>query len=128
MFNVYEWNKKIYRNEDGSWYKPEENLTDEKLWELFQIKSWPKFKDAYSFHTPPKWNEDVIQFIIQVQKELNNKIEFIQIKEKWCRFTVYFKTADILAENRLKELQKECIDRLISKGVHPPTQGEESNE
>jgi len=127
MFNVDEWNKKIYKNEDGSFV--EGGLNAKHFFEEFGIESFPMFRDKCYYHIPERWADDVRIFLKQAQSELKDKIVFQQIKEKWCWFTVYYTFVDELANNRMKELINECIDRLIAKGVHPPrTNQGESND
>lgn len=124
---VANWNNKIYWNEDGT--KADGDIQSQDFWDTFGIKSWPTFKNACSYHVPGKWADDVEQFIKQVQLELEGRVSFDQIKEKWCRFTVYYSCIekdDEDAETRMRELIQECIDRLISKGVHPPKQETEN--
>jgi len=117
---VHEWNTKLYWNEDGTRAKP--GFQAEEFWDEFKIKSWPKFQDACAYHIPSKWVYDVRIFVKQVQDELKDRIAFAQIKEKFCRLTVYFNATDEEARTRAHELIQECIDRLINKGVHPPKQ------
>lgn len=117
--NVDEWNKKIYKNEDGSFVE-DSGMHAEEFWNDFGIESYPKFKNRCYSHIPARWREDVKTFLKQVQVELKDRVEFQQIKEKWCWFTVYYTSADEQASARMKELIGECIDRLIAKGVHPP--------
>lgn len=112
------WNKKIYKNEDGTFV--DGGLNPKQFWEEFGIKSFPLFKDRCYYHIPQRWADDVKIFVKQVQDELGDRIEFTQIKEKWCELTVYYSSKDKEAGERLKELKKECVDRLIEKGVHPP--------
>lgn len=119
MIYVDEWNAKIYRNDDGTFVEGN-SLSPKELWEEFQIKSGPMFENACRSHIPVKWNDDVRLFLKQVREELGDRISFTQIKEKWCELTVYASAKDDDAENRLRELKKECVDRLIEKGVHPP--------
>lgn len=115
--NIDEWNRKIYKNEDGS--SVGDGLNAKEFYEEFGIESAPLFRDRCYFHIPERWAEDVRVFIHQVQSELGNRIDFTQIKEKWCILTVYYDFADEEADKRLKELQKECVGRLAAKGVHP---------
>ena len=116
--DVNEWNKKIYREENGE-FAEGDRLNDVKLWEEFQIKSGPKFRDACWSGVPVKWCEDVRLLLQQVKSELGDRIEFEQIKEKWCYLTIYFTAKDKEAEKRFLELRGECINRLIEKGIHP---------
>jgi hypothetical protein len=119
MPDINEWNEKIYRNSDGKFVEGP-SLGPKEFWEEFQIKSGPMFKDACWSHIPVKWTDDVRLFLKQVREELGDRVSFSQIKEKWCELTVYASTKDDAARDRLCELEKECIDRLIEKGVHPP--------
>jgi len=114
------WNQKIYWNEDGT--RAENGFRAEEFWDEFGIESWPKFKDACAYHIPGKWADDMTIFVKQVQEKLGDRVTFGQIKEKFCRLTVYFDYADKEAQARMYELIQECIDRLIIKGVHPPKQ------
>ena len=116
--NVNEWNAKIYKDENGNFVEGEK-LDDEVLWNEFGIKSWPKFRDACASHLPVKWTEDVRLLLKQTKEELGDKITFDQIKEKWCYLTIYFKAADEQAAKRFNELEQECVQRLIDKGIHP---------
>jgi len=118
MFDVNKWNAKIYRDENGEFVEGDK-LDDEKLWEEFGIKSGPKFRDACWSGVPVKWTDDVRFLIKQVKDELKDRIEFAQIKEKWCRLTIYFTAKDKEAEKRFVELKRECISKLIEKGIHP---------
>jgi hypothetical protein len=126
-YGIDEWNKKIYKNEDGSFVQDQMNAKE--FWEEFQIESFPMFKDKCYYHIPARWRDDVKIFLKQVQAELKDKVEFQQIKEKWCWLTVYYTFVDEVSNQRMKELINECIDRLIAKGVHPPRQNRgESND
>lgn len=116
-FCVDEWNKKIYKNEDDSFVGG--GLGAKEFFEEFGIKSGPLFEDKCWSHIPERWADDVRLFIKQVQSELKDQVEFGQIKEKWCRLTVYYCAENENANKRVKELINECIDRLIAKGVHP---------
>ena len=111
------WNRKIYRDDVGNFV--EGGLKAQQFWDEFKIESGPLFKDQCYSHIPEKWADDVRLFIKQVQSELGSRIIFKQIKEKWCWLTVYYGVTDIEADNRLKELERECMDRLIQKGIHP---------
>lgn len=122
---INEWNEKIYRNEDGS--EVEGRLGADEFWDEFQIKSWPKFRDACAFHIPGKWAEDVREFLTRVRDELGDKVQFAQIKEKFCQLTVYNSCADEETRERLNELKIECVRNLIKKGVHPPIQEKEND-
>ena len=117
--DLSDWNKKIYRNEDGSFVGG--GLHAEELWEEFGIKSGPKFERACWSHIPERWAEDVRVFIREVQAELGDRVVFEQIKEKFCDLTVYCRCVDDYARKRLLELKQECVERLINKGVHPQT-------
>lgn len=117
-YSVDEWNKKIYKNEDGSFVQ-DSGMHAKEFWEDFEIQSFPLFKDRCYSHIPSRWRDDVKIFLKQVQAELKDKVEFQQIKEKWCWFTVYYTFVDETANERMKELINECIDRLVVKGVHP---------
>lgn len=120
---VDDWNNKIYRNPDGT--PVVGGISGSDFWNEFGIESWPVNKRACASHIPERWADDVEKFIVQVQTELEGRIEFHQIKEKFCRLTVYFGyDNDEDAKNRMYELINECIERLISKGVHPPKTGE----
>ena len=126
MYDVNEWNRIIYRNDDGSFVEGDQ-LTPDKLWTEFGIKSFPKFRESCSSHIPIKWTDDVRAFLAQVRVELGDRIAFTQLKEQWCVLVVYFEAKDTEAENRLLELKRECVDRLITKGIHPDNKGD-SNE
>ena len=112
------WNKKIYRNDDDTFV--EGGLNAKEFWEEFGIKSGPMFKDCCWSHIPARWADDVRIFIKQVQSELGEQVMFKQIKEKWCNLTVYYSSTDQEAGERMRQLEKECIDRLIAKDLHPP--------
>lgn len=118
MFNVNEWNKKIYKNDDDTFV--EGGMHAKEFYDEFGIESFPLFRDKCYYHVPQKWADDVRIFLKQVKDELGQRIKFQQIKEKWCHFTVYYQAADDDARKRIEELQKECISRLIEKGIHPP--------
>ena len=124
MYDVNEWNKKIYKNADDSFVEGDKITVDE-LWESFKIRSAPKFRDACWSSVPVRWTEDVRTMLCKISDEFKNKIEIQQIKEKWCYLTVYYKLCSSIddkakAEDRIQELIKECKERLILKGVHPP--------
>lgn len=110
------WNKKIYKNEDGSFVCG--GLGAEEFWEEFKIKSAPKFKGACWFHIPERWAKEVREFIRAVQEEFGDKVQFAQIKEKFCWLTVYY-DCDKETRKRVEELRAECIKKLVEKGVHP---------
>jgi hypothetical protein len=118
MYNVQEWNDKIYRNADDSFVGG--GMHAQEFWDEFKIKSYPLFEGRCYFFIPERWAEDVRLFIKQVQTELKDKVEFGQIKEKFCWLTVYYTSFGEDTDVRIKELIDECIDRLILKGVHPP--------
>jgi hypothetical protein len=120
-----EWNRKIYRNEDDS--PAEGNLGADEFWDEFQIKSWPKFKDACAFHIPGKWASDVRELLKSIRSELGNKVSFTQIKEKFCELVIYCSCEDEETRGRFRELQNDCVRKLIEKGVHPPTQEKEND-
>ena len=101
MFNVQEWNQKIYKNADGSFVDGG----------MFPNRCWS--------NVPARWAEDVRIFLKQAKDELGDRITFDQIKEKWCHLTVYSTAADEEAKKRLQELEAECVKRLVVKGVHP---------
>ena len=115
--NINYWNQKIYRNSDDSFV--EGSMGAKEFYEEFGIKSYPLFKDQCYYHVPARWADDVRMFVKQVQSELGDRITFKQIKEKWCWLTVYYSAADQEADERLKQLERECIDRLIAKDLHP---------
>jgi len=123
--HIHEWNRKIYRP-NGEFEK--KTLSAEDLWDKFKIKSGPKFMDACWSDVPNVWVDDVSDFILKVQEELKDKIEFTQIKEKFCQLTVYFTSADENTRKRMNELIEECIGKLIKKGVHPPRLGENNGK
>ena len=117
MGNLQDWNKKIYRDESGDFVKG--NLGAEEFWEEFGIKSGPKFREACWSHIPSKWADDVRLMLKQVQDELDDRISFRQIKEKFCWLTVYYDAKDEEAKTRMDELIVECQDRLGAKDLHP---------
>lgn len=121
---VKTWNAIIYKD-NGIPIKS--SITSEELWDEFKIKSAPKFMDACWSHIPERWSDEVRQFIIIAQRELGDKIKFAQIKEKFCRLTVYFDTNDEHARQRMYELIDECIKKLVNRGVHPPKQEKEND-
>jgi len=117
MDGVRAWNKKIYGNTNGT--IKENGLNADDFWKEFRIKSWPKFCDSCASHIPPTWANEVREMLRIAQKELGQRIKFDQIKEKFCRLTVYYSPADKEAGQRMNELIEECKDKLIKKGVHP---------
>ncbi|MHA2280297.1 MAG: hypothetical protein ACXAC5_05560 [Promethearchaeota archaeon] len=122
MEEVHNWNKIIYKNADGSFVQGDK-ITNDELWESFKIRSHPKFRGACYSHIPVRWTEDVRIMLGKILSEFKDKVEISQIKEKFCRLTVYYKPCSSLgdeAKTRIQELIKECQERLISKGVHPP--------
>lgn len=118
--DVNYWNKVIYKDANGDWAKGNEITVDE-FWDKFQIKSWPKFKDGCACHVPVKWADDVRVMLTRARNELGDRIDFRQIKEKWCTLTVYYSAADEVAQNRMKELISECVEQLQIKKVYPIT-------
>ena len=114
---VGKWNKIIYRS---AGVPIKSSITAETLWADFRIKSAPKFPQECWYHVPEKWVDEVREMITTMQREIGNKVEFKQIKEKLCHLTVYFDTADKHARQRMYELIEECTKKLIEKGVHPP--------
>jgi len=123
---VRDWNKIIYRNDDGSFIK-DRGMEAEDFWKEFSIRSAPKFADACWSHIPARWADEVREMLRKAQQELGEQVEFIQIKEKLCRLTVYYSSADDHAKQRMSELITECTEKLINKGVHPPTQEKEND-
>jgi len=121
---VKTWNEIIYKD-NGIPIKS--SITSEELWDEFGIRSAPKFRDACWSHIPERWANEVKEFITQVQNELGDRIEFVQIKEKFCRLTVYFDYSDESARQRMYELINECTEKLINKGVHPPKQEKDND-
>lgn len=117
MTDINEWNKNIYKNNDGSLFKGEE-LTPNDLWDKFKIKSHPKFKGSCYSHIPQRWTNDVSEMLKKIM-ELNKPVEIIQIKEKWCRLTVYYKAPDEIKEE-VNKIIVNCIETLVSNGLHPP--------
>jgi hypothetical protein len=63
----------------------------------------------------------------KVRDELGDRVEFSQIKEKFCDLTIYYSTKDDEARTRMRELIAECRNKLIAKGVHPPRE-EQGND
>jgi hypothetical protein len=118
--DVNYWNNVIYKEADGTQAQGNEITVDE-LWDKFQIKSWPKFKDGCVYNLPSKWSDDIRVMLTKVMAELGSRIGFMQIKEKWCKLTVYYKAADDAAKNRMQELIAECIEQLQIKKVYPIT-------
>jgi len=118
--DVNYWNKVIYKNDDDSWAKDNEITVDE-LWDKFQVKSWPKFKDGCACHVPSKWSDDVRIMLTKARSELGDRIDFRQIKEKYCTLTIYYNAADDAAQNRMRELIAECVEQLQIKKVYPIT-------
>jgi len=117
MTDVRDWNYKIYRDEKGEFVKG--NLGAEEFWDEFGIKSGPKFRDACWSHIPGKWAEDVRLMLTKAQKELGDRVNFTQIKEKMCWLTVYYAAKDDEAKSRMSELIVECQNRLRAKDLHP---------
>ena len=117
MVNIKDWNKKLYQYPDDK--EVEKSMGADEFWDKFNIKSSPKFRDACWYYVPGVWADDVCEFISAVQEELGDRIEFVQIKEKFCCFNAYVKSKDEGATKRFDELKKECVDKLIAKGVHP---------
>ena len=115
--NIYEWNKKIYKDKDDN-FVVEPKLEAQELWDEFKIKSYPLFKNACFSHVPSKWADDVRRLLKEAQQEFGDKITFLQIKEKWCELTIYIDAEDHVKEKFYK-LKKECVERLKTKGVHP---------
>jgi hypothetical protein len=125
MFSVNEWNKKIYRNADGSFVKGDK-ITTTELWESFKIKSAPKFRDACWSEIPVRWTKNVRIMLGKISEEFGDTVTIEQIKEKWCNLTVYFHLCSSIddkdkATKRIQELIKECKENLIYEGVHPPS-------
>jgi len=110
-YALKKWNTKLYFNSPRG--------VDHKLWKKFGIRSAPEHKDACWSHIPFKWEDDVRIMLKATRDELGDKIEFKQIKEKFCHLTVYFIAKDDVASERMTELIKQCKDRLISKDIHP---------
>ena len=109
------WDTVLNCQQSGSWGADE-------FWDEVQVESWPKFTNRCASHIPFAWVEDVKQLILQAKKELGDKIDFTQIKEKFCMLTIYKQCEDEQTAARFRELELECIERLIKKGVHPPRQ------
>lgn len=116
---VSDWNKKIYRDDDGNMMSG--GLHAEELWDEFQIKSGPKFSDACWSHIPEKWADDVRLMISEVQDKFGGKVEFRQLKEKFCSLTVYFSAENDEIREEVNKIISSCIERLQEKGVHPPS-------
>ncbi|KKM60740.1 hypothetical protein LCGC14_1538870, partial [marine sediment metagenome] len=121
---INEWNEKIYRNEDGS--EVEGTLGADEFWDEFQIKSWPKFRDACVSHIPGKWAEDVREFLTRVRDELGDKVQFAQISvpEGWIDFAIGQPHVDILpleqitqaAEHRFKQGDRNILQYGMQQG------------
>ena len=125
---VSHWNTIIYpRGDDGRHIEYTDKITNDELWEKFGIKSWPKFKDACASHVPPTWSGEIRELLTKAQDELGDRISYAQIKEKWCRLTIYYKSNDDEAQARMRELISECREELIEKGVHPPNEEQEDD-
>lgn len=118
---VHDWNKIIYKNADGSWVDDSNKITVDELWDRWQIKSWPKFKEGCACHVPVKWADDVRVMLDKARDELGDKVEFQQIKEKFCRLTVYYTCKDDEASNRMQDLIRNCIEQLQIKKIYPIT-------
>jgi len=117
--DIKEWNKKIYKHSNVK-SKP----FSEVLWNAFEIKSWPLFKDACSYHVPDLWREEVIKLIYKTRNVLGDRIQFSQIKEKFCYLTIYYSAKDDEAKQLMESFVEECRKNLIEKGIHP--KGEEN--
>lgn len=116
-FDLHTWNRKIYDGPDG---KPLPGSWNAKeLWEKFQIKSGPLFPDACWSFIPAKWVEDVTKLIEDIRLELSDKIEFVQIKEKYGRLTIYYDNCPKEERDRLEEHIERCRYRLREKDLHP---------
>lgn len=118
--DLHYWNRIIYENEDGDWATARDGISAGEFWDKWGIQSWPKFTAAM-FHIPTKWANDVRLMLDQVKSELGDRISFRQIKEKYCELTVYYRSSDNEASERMRELIKECVERLQLKKVYPIT-------
>ena len=114
---VYKWNAIIYpSNEKGEDIR--HGLSASDWWDRFQIKSYPKFRNVCAYRCPATWIEDVTWMVEETRKRFGDKVEFNQIKEKFCILTVYF-SADEDTKEKMYELIAETKARLVAKGVHP---------
>jgi hypothetical protein len=111
------WNEKIYKNPDGSWVIG--GMYAKEFFAEFGIESYPLFENKCYYHIPETWAED-IRIFLKSTKDLGDRIEFKQIKEKFCELTVYYSAKDEEARATINKLVGECINRLIAKGVYPP--------
>ena len=117
-YYVDEWNKKIYRDDDGN--NVEGAMRAKELWDEFEIKSGPLYEKECWSHVPAKWADDVRELLTSIQKIFGDKVKFRQIKEKWCKLTIYFSAGDEEIQKQVYKLIAECEDRLREKGVYPP--------
>jgi hypothetical protein len=112
------WNRTIYKDENGKFI--EGGIKAKELWNEFSIESYPLFKGACYSHIPEKWAEDVRIMLRQIKLELGDRVQFQQIKEKFCELVVYYKAEDDKVYERVKSIISECINRLRDKGIYPP--------
>ena len=116
--NIHDWNSKLYpRNEETGAFLAE-NLGANFFWDNFGIKSAPKFRDECYSHIPSLWKDDVSLLIKSLQEKYDNKIDFIQIKEKFAYLTVYYDSSE-KDKKDIDNRVEECRNILRSKGLHP---------
>lgn len=111
-FALDQWNDKLYPGRN-------DNSVPGSFWEEFDIESAPRNNRACWSHIPKKWETDVRLMLGTARSELGKRIEFAQVKEKFCSLVVYFTSKDDDAHTRMRELVEECKGRLKGKGLHP---------
>lgn len=115
------WNNKLYpklKTSDGKYkYNVPEDLGADWFEEMCGIKSAPKYPDQCWSHIPTVWGGTVLTLIKNI-KDKYPKVEFIQVKEKFCRLVIYY---ECVAHERdtIDSMIERCQDILRNQGVHP---------
>ena len=116
--NIHEWNQKLYPIEESKRLLPRELLA-QWFWDNFQIRSAPKFKEECWYHIPIAWGDEVTSLINNIHTLYQDKVRFIQIKEKMAWLTVYFRADTKEIEGAVYNIIKTTQETLRKKGLHP---------
>ena len=115
---MQDWNKKVYGPNP-------EHLEADWFWSRFRIQSAPKFPLQCWYHIPKTWENEVADLIGRIQKTFGNKVEFRQVKEKFCGLVVYWVTSDDVGMIECDGIQvvvdkwiAEAQNVLRKRGVH----------
>jgi hypothetical protein len=106
-----EWNKKLYQGK--------KELGADWFWDNFQLKSAPLYPNACWYHIPEDWERPVAILLATIQQKFGDRIELIQVKEKFCTLVVYFSAATDEIYDLIQGAVELTRQELRERGVHP---------